>query len=181
MRITDEYSIHRVVINLFEKTRENENESSGVLYADKGGDAMSRKILIISDRDPVRTDNVKTIDIPDSFLEHAHYRFEILVNPCYRDNQNRKLVAIRDDQAILDWFEKKAQLSGFSIDKEALDISQKGLVQFSKKSQKVSLNKALIKGDLTVTDEDLFKKSCSQGIGRAKAFGFGLLQLAINP
>jgi CRISPR system Cascade subunit CasE len=32
-------------------------------------------------------------------------------------------------------------------------------------------------GKLSVTDRELFKKGFQQGLGRAKSFGFGLLQI----
>lgn len=56
LRITDAYSVHRVVYSLFTDTRDEEQKRashpSGILYADKGGDFRSRKILLLANRLP---------------------------------------------------------------------------------------------------------------------------------
>jgi len=50
--------------------------------------------------------------------------------------------------------------------------------QFTKKDNKVIQGRALITGVLSVQDRSLFRKSFQQGIGRGRAFGFGMLQIA---
>lgn len=48
LRVTDPYSVHRVIYSLFpdERTPEQKNahQPAGFLYADKGGDKVSRRI-----------------------------------------------------------------------------------------------------------------------------------------
>jgi len=92
LRVTDDYSLHRVVYSLFEDIRSDEEKHasvpSGFLFADKGGDINNRVILILSDREP-RTPEFGTLEskaVGDAFLEHDHYQFEVLVNPTRRDN-----------------------------------------------------------------------------------------------
>ncbi len=59
LRITDAYSLHRVVYSLYDDIRNPESkatsESSGILYADQGGDYKGRKILMLANRQPMVT------------------------------------------------------------------------------------------------------------------------------
>ena len=90
LKITDMYSLHRVVYSLFPDVRsEHEKQShiqSGIVYADQGGDFHGRKVLIVSDRQPAAHANGQYGDvickpIADSFLSYPRYRFKVQVNP----------------------------------------------------------------------------------------------------
>ena len=56
LRITDLYSLHRVVYSLYDDVRDAEQKSashgSGILFADQGGDFQSRRILMLANRSP---------------------------------------------------------------------------------------------------------------------------------
>ncbi|GAK82816.1 CRISPR-associated protein Cse3 family [Vibrio ponticus] len=56
LKITDTYSLHRVVYSLFNDIRSEEEKrtsiGSGIQWVDKGGDARCRQILMLSDREP---------------------------------------------------------------------------------------------------------------------------------
>ena len=56
LRITDPYSLHRVVYSLYADVRSSEaknaSQSSGILFADQGGDFAGRRILLLADRAP---------------------------------------------------------------------------------------------------------------------------------
>src|SRR5690606_6883771 len=51
LRITDPYSLHRVIYSLYPDVRSEAakaaSEASGILYADQGGDFYGRKILLL--------------------------------------------------------------------------------------------------------------------------------------
>ncbi|MBZ4317317.1 type I-E CRISPR-associated protein Cas6/Cse3/CasE, partial [Mycobacterium tuberculosis] len=69
--------------------------SSGIAYADQGGDFHGRKILIVSDRPPAaKVDGlygeVISKSIPAAFLSHSRYRFQVQVNPVRKDKQTGK-------------------------------------------------------------------------------------------
>ena len=57
LRITDVYSLHRVVYSLYEDVRDAQQKqsstASGILYADQGGDVRGRKILMLANRKPM--------------------------------------------------------------------------------------------------------------------------------
>jgi CRISPR system Cascade subunit CasE len=190
LRITDAYSLHRIVYDLYEDVRTEAEKSksvpSGILYADKGGDWNTRSILLLSNRLP-RTPSygeLKSKPIPADFLKHQDYTFEIFINPTKRDKKSGKTVAITNRDEVMQWFITKAPKSwGFNVKPGCLLVQSIGLKTFKKEEHTVTLGSALLKGQLEVVDYDRFSQSFMQGIGRGRAFGFGLLQIVpiINP
>ena len=192
LRITDAYSIHRVVYSLYENVRDPEenksNESSGILFADQGGDADGRRILMLSNRPPAEKveglyGRIESKEIPEKFLEHSDYRFKIIINPTRREKESGKLKPIRDRTAIADWFVAKAASNwGFEVSFENLQINKIDVLHFSDKNKNdVTISQAHVQGALKVTDTEKFQKSFIHGIGRARSFGCGLLQLVPIP
>lgn len=190
LKLTDPYSIHRVVYGLFEDVRSEQQKqdsvSSGFLFADKGGDARGRQILMLSDREPLRNLNqdygeIRSTGIAHSFLEHETYRFEVIVNPVYRQNATGKIMPVKGRESIAQWFEDRAVSSwGFKVALEQLSVDEVIVKKFNdKKSREVTLAQAHVSGVLSVIDRERFQKSFSLGIGRAKTFGCGLLQVTL--
>lgn len=185
LRVTDAYSVHRVVYDLFADTRDEAQKQaslpSGILYADKGGDFHHRQILLLADRLPNLAPQYGTVDykpITPQFLEHGRYAFEVIVNPTRRDGQSGKLIPVRDRDAITDWFTERATASwGFQVDRERLQVDRLTVQRFTKGGHTVTHGSAVFKGALDVLDQDRFKESFRRGIGRGRAFGFGLLQI----
>lgn len=207
LKIRDAYSLHRIVYDLFTNVHDTANEKR-VLYADKGGEFRNResvrKILILSPCAPNTPQHgeITSKPIPENFLQHNNYGFEVIVNPTKRDNKSGKIVAIRgcaataerkkitDREAITQWFIEKAQRSwGFAVNPATLQIQSISVQDFTKKDERehehsVTQGRAVLKGELTVTNREQFIASFEHGIGRGRAFGFGLLQivpLASNP
>lgn len=180
LRITDPYSVHRAVYGLFADQRSEAQKRShipsGFLYADKGGSRLSRTILFLSDREPCQPScgTVRTKAIPETFLQHNCYAFEVVVNPTKRARSGN-LVPITGRQNIIDWFNSKAQAWGFQCLRT--EIQRVEVQQFKKREHCITLEKASIKGVLKVLDRDTFIRSFQTGLGRGKAFGCGLLQI----
>lgn len=185
LRVTDAYSVHRVVYDLFADARDEAqkqgSQASGILYADKGGDFHHRQILLLADRLPNLSPQHGTVDykpISPQFLDHRRYAFEVVVNPTRRDSQSSKLVAVRGREAIADWFAERAIASwGFRVDRQRLQVDQITVQCFAKSGHTVTHGSAALKGALEVLDQDRFKESFRRGIGRGRAFGFGLMQI----
>ncbi|MDM8545408.1 type I-E CRISPR-associated protein Cas6/Cse3/CasE [Candidatus Venteria ishoeyi] len=184
LKIRDEYSLHRVVYSLFADIRTTEQKqqgaSSGILYADKGGNEKHRTILILTNRNPIVPEfgALNSKKISKVFLSHPDYRFEVIINPAQRNNASRKIVPIKGREAIAAWFIKKAPDSwGFQVNSDNLEISNNHVKRFDKQGHMVTQGYATIKGQLRVTDREQFIKSFQQGIGRGRAFGAGLLQI----
>ncbi len=191
LKITDAYSLHRVVYDLFEDVRSEEekraSKASGILYADKGGDFSHRQILFLANRMPQQPQHGelgKLIPIPDDFLQHERYRFEVTVNPTKREKASKRLVPIRGREAVAEWFMAKAPDAwGFSVDSSSLQVLKLTVREFDKQGHAVTQGQASLQGVLTVTDRSRFITSFQQGIGRGRAFGCGLLQIVpmVNP
>ena len=185
LKIKDAYALHKVVYGLFEDVRsdpeKSAGKSSGILYADKGGDFNTRQILMLSNRKPHETPQfgqVKTNPILTSFTNHAEYAFEITINPVKRDNASGKIIPVKGREEIQQWFMQRASDSyGFKVNPVSIQIEQISVQTFEKSGKTVTHASATIKGQLTVVDRNLFIKSFMQGIGRGKSFGFGLLQI----
>lgn len=188
LRITDPYSLHRVVYSLYEDVRTDEekgaSQTSGILYADQGGDLHSRQILLLADRMPAECidgqyGHVQSKPIADSFLEHDRYRFKVIINPTRRDNASRKLLPVKGREAIGDWFCQRALQSwGFRVSPEHLQVGRVDVLSFKGKQQHpITVAQAHIQGQLEVTNRAQFHNSFARGIGRARTFGCGLLQI----
>ncbi len=190
LKIKDAYGIHRAVYSLFPKI---EGENRDFLYVDKGGDERFRQILILSKRKPITPDfgTVNSKNVPDSFLSHDYYGFEIRLNPTKRDKKSGKTVAVRGDkssgqtdrEALILWFIDKTPGLGFEVvvdqktNTPILEVTDIGVQEFPKDGHKYTHGKATFIGKLKVTHRENFTKSFAEGIGRAKGFGFGLFQI----
>ncbi|NTW50028.1 MAG: type I-E CRISPR-associated protein Cas6/Cse3/CasE [Chlorobiales bacterium] len=185
LRVTDDYSLHRVVYSLFEDVRSDEEKQSsvpsGFLFADKGGDAKGRQILILSDRPPLQPEHGELVSRPvlDEFLQHSFYKFEVTLNPTRKENKSGRRVPIKTREAVAAWFGGKSLASwGFSVDPAQLDVRMLPVMQFKKQDDlTVTHGAARVSGMLRVENRDLFIESFKKGLGRGRAFGFGLLQI----
>lgn len=186
LKITDAYSLHRVVYSLFDDVRSEEEKhasiSSGIQWVDKGGDTRCRQVLMLSNRAPKQHLNhehgeVVTKRLPEGFLDHNTYRFEVVVNPGRRDNQSKKIVPVKGREEIAQWFISRAQASwGFTVSALQLQVDHIRVLEFEAK-HRVTLQQAKLSGYLTVRDPEAFAHSVANGIGRGRSFGCGLLQI----
>ena len=188
LRMTDAYSLHRVVFSLFpdvrSETEKNSHIQSGILYADQGGDVHGRKVLIVSDRQPMEQidgqfGEVICKPISSSFLNYPRYHFKVQVNPVRKDKKSGNRVAVKGRADTSSWFIQRAASSwGFEVDPQFLQVDTFEVMQFKDKAgRQVTIGKAYIQGQLTVTNPQQFYNSFKNGIGKGRAFGCGLLQI----
>lgn len=184
LKMSDSYSIHRVVYDLFDDIRTDTQKiasnSSGILYAENGGDRNGYNILILTNRKPNQPKHgeIESKVIVDGFLKHKQYRFEVVVNPTKRDIKTKKTVAVRGENAIIEWFVQRGLNQwGFDTHLASLQINNVSVQTFIKKANQVTLGTATLRGVLNVIDQEKFIKSFQNGVGRGRAFGFGLLQI----
>ncbi|MBN8714636.1 MAG: type I-E CRISPR-associated protein Cas6/Cse3/CasE [Xanthomonadales bacterium] len=186
--VTDPYSLHRVVYGLYPDVRDDAgkagHEPSGILHADQGGDFHGRRILLLADRPPADHaeggfGEVRSKVIPIDFLDHARYRFKVIVNPTRRDSASRKLLPVKGRDAVAAWFAERGPASwGFRIDLQHLQVDRIDVLRFRDKAQRdVTLAQAHVQGQLDVIDRERFRHSFASGIGRGRSFGCGLLQV----
>jgi CRISPR system Cascade subunit CasE len=117
------------------------------------------------------------------------WRFRLQANPVHSVKNAKNTpdrgkvyahVAVEHQQ---NWLRKKAPLCGFAIvkdekDQELFDVIQSEHLRFKRQNENVTLGIATFEGVLRVTEEEKFVKALTEGIGRAKAYGCGLLTIA---
>lgn len=188
LKIDSVYSLHKAVYSLFPDVRSEEEKKaskpSGFLYADQGGDYKSRKILLLSDREPAtqvdgQYGEVQSKEVSPDFLLHDTYRFKVVVNPTRRDSASRKLLPVKGREDIAQWFMERATTSwGFNLLPARLQVDNTDVMVFEGKAgRQVTLAQAQVQGVLQVKDRQQFIQSFRQGVGRGRAFGCGLLQI----
>lgn len=173
LKLSDPYTIHKFVYSLFPGDKRN------FIYYDQGGNWQYRKILILSEVQPTLPSfgKIESKYVPPSFLRHKSYAFQVLLNPVEQPEGKKNKSPVVGKGPLYNWFLKKQSDWGFSADPVSLEILTEGVQIIENKGRKIVHNRAEFRGILQVTNYDLFHHSFSKGIGRAKAFGFGLLQL----
>ncbi len=127
-------------------------------------------------------------------------RFRLRANPTKRISKNNKdqaaqwhgkRIEIRHEREQLEWLERKAEQSGFRLLQVQIGedtITDVQVAQLAKQQgrdrhsgQHLRFGVALFEGHLEVYDSTQFLASLQNGIGSAKAYGFGLLSIANMP
>lgn len=108
------------------------------------------------------------------------WQFKLKANPVRsvkeKDAAGRgKVVAHVTPEQQKQWLIKRAEECGFSISPHTFDVVHTHWMKFNKGGCEVTLRAATFEGVLTVTDAARFKEALLLGIGRAKAYGCGLL------
>ncbi|MCR4415474.1 MAG: type I-E CRISPR-associated protein Cas6/Cse3/CasE [Thermoguttaceae bacterium] len=127
------------------------------------------------------------------FAPAERLRFRLLANPTRRlraDSREKdgipvaarwvgKRVPVPADQ-LFDWLARRAAASAsFSVDAEStLVVPGYVYVNWTRDKKGYRLRSARYDGFLTVTDPVRFRQTLVEGVGPAKAFGFGLLSVA---
>jgi len=117
------------------------------------------------------------------FFEGDSFYFRLLGNPTIRRKQpdgKSKRVGLYAPEAQQDWLKRKADQGGFKI--LGVQLRDFGLIESRKRKNNetfvIKHQAVQFDGLLKITDTDKFNKTIKNGIGSAKAFGFGLLSLA---
>lgn len=82
------------------------------------------------------------------------------------------------------WLKARAQEHGFALDMDKFDVVHSEWLRFRKAGNRgceVRLKVAEFEGLLTITDVEQFSAVLTQGLGRAKAYGCGLLTVLRCP
>ena len=116
------------------------------------------------------------------------WRFRLCANPVrssFREKDDAsgrgKVFAHVTQDQQRQWLLARAEACGFSLEEDAFDVVHTQWFKFSKGTdgnRKVTLRTAAFEGILTIYDLERFKQTLLSGIGRAKAYGCGLLTVA---
>ncbi len=119
----------------------------------------------------------------DKMTEGSVWRFRLRANPTYsvmeKEGSRGKIHPHVTAEQQLKWLVDKSAKCGFSIQSDdgklGAEIVQREMKKFQRESRYVTLSVVTFEGVLKVTDEELFRNAMINGIGRAKAYGCGLL------
>lgn len=109
------------------------------------------------------------------------YRFRLTANPTRsvpnKEKEKRgKVLACITTEHQKNWLIDRSAKNGFSVTDDSFDVVQSRWLRFFKKeSRTVSLLSVTYEGVLEVTDADLFRTALTNGMGRGKAYGMGML------
>lgn len=113
----------------------------------------------------------------------SFWHFRLTANPIIskRNKEGRSTVYNhKTPEQQKNWLKNRAEKHGFVLTETSFDVVQNKWYQFKKRrndSEYVSLFGATFEGRLQVTDRDLFIKTLTEGIGKEKAYGMGLLTI----
>ncbi|NLO07862.1 MAG: type I-E CRISPR-associated protein Cas6/Cse3/CasE [candidate division WS1 bacterium] len=106
--------------------------------------------------------------------------FRLRANPVKREKESGRRQGLLQEEEQRAWLERQGERSGFRVVR--CHVIPEGLQEFLRRSngdeRKVTLLSVRFEGLLQVTDPDALGAAVRDGIGPAKAFGFGLLSLA---
>ncbi|TRW27981.1 type I-E CRISPR-associated protein Cas6/Cse3/CasE [Criibacterium bergeronii] len=116
----------------------------------------------------------------DKLKQNQKMKFRITLNPVITKSMGKGNRGIAQPQLKIKDQEKflldRAEKNGFRIKQGEFLITQRGTEKFEKKGQKsVDLVKAVYEGTLEIINVELFKQTLINGIGKKKAYGFGLM------
>lgn len=117
------------------------------------------------------------------------WRFRLRANPVHsvkpagglkdpESTQRGKVYAHVTVQQQEQWLMDRAEKYGFKLQEGSFRVVQREVRQFRRQRHPVTLGIATFEGVLEVADATLFRRALTSGIGRAKAYGCGLLTLA---
>lgn len=116
----------------------------------------------------------------DILRNNQEYRFRLSANPVYsikQENGKRgKIVPHITIAQQEEWLKKKSEKIGFALGD--FSIVRRDIKKFVRQNKYVTLSIVEYEGVLKITDAEIFRKTVTQGIGRAKSYGCGLLTLA---
>lgn len=158
----------------------------------------SQPYLLILSAEPLQTEKleaqfgypgekaqVKSYEVLLNHIEiNTRWCFRLTANPTFSKLESEgtgrgKVMSHVSAHYQIQWLEKKAAANGFRLDGDSVKIVHTDWKRFRKEKSEspVTLKSVTFEGVLTVTDPELFRKALTEGIGRGKAYGMGLLTI----
>jgi len=116
------------------------------------------------------------------------WRFRLRANPVRSSSKEKdpisgrgKVFAHVTTEQQKQWLLSRAKNCGFLLNENEFDVVYTEWKKFNKgidRSHEVSLRVSDFEGKLTIADVEIFKKVLLSGLGRAKAYGCGMMTIA---
>lgn len=118
----------------------------------------------------------------EQMTEGSVWRFRLRANPTHavmNGGTRGKVMPHITVEQQLKWLLDKSESCGFSIQSTegnpCVEVVQRETKRFQREGKMVTLSVVTFEGILKVTDPERFRQAMACGIGRAKAYGCGLL------
>lgn len=127
------------------------------------------------------TGEVKSYDhFLDSLKGDEKMRFRVVLNPVISVSQGiGKRGMIKPHITVehqIKYLMDRAEKNGFSLKEEEFSVVERGYITVRKEKQpSIHLVKAVYEGILTIKDRALFRRTLIDGMGKKKAYGFGMM------
>ena len=115
------------------------------------------------------------------------WQFRLKANPVHSSmgdkdklkNRGRLFAHVTHNQQKA-WLRERSEKNGFILNDDGYNVVKTEWVKFRKgnSKDKVTIKCATFEGFLTITDVETFVRALTNGIGRSKAYGCGLLSIA---
>lgn len=127
----------------------------------------------------------------DPFLDQLsigqQWRFRLKANPTKsigsrKHGKRGQRIPITNQSEQIDWLERQASRLGFHIPINRLEVPEvivrdSGPISFMRKERQVTLRSVIFDGFLAIDNPNQLRKALTDGIGRARGYGFGLMTL----
>lgn len=118
-----------------------------------------------------------------SIYEGLRAQFRVTLNPVIavrqdEEGQRGRVMPHVTYEQQMQFLRDRSEKNGFQLKEGEYTIIERGYVPFKKSGQRdIRLSKATYQGVLTVTDKSSFQKTLTQGFGKKKAYGFGMMTI----
>lgn len=185
-RFTDAYAWHRAVWEAF--PAEAGTPRDFLLRVDRRGGQF--ELLVLSPRPPklLPWGTWETKTIPERFFSFRRYAFSLRANPTQmrvvrkpdgNRRKNGRRTGIFKPHELRAWITRKLEAAGCRLEQLAFDPPVRE--HFYRKGRRGTHLRVDFRGILRVVDRQAFRQAVQNGIGRARAFGFGMLLLRPLP
>jgi len=114
-----------------------------------------------------------------SLTDGQRVSFRLTANPVRavkQDEQRGKVYPHITAEKQLEYLGKRAEKLGFSLLDNDYRIVQRDFPELKKKDGKnVKLARAIYEGNLTIENPEIFRNTLTEGVGKEKAYGFGMM------
>lgn len=113
---------------------------------------------------------------PFTPLTKGEIRYQIVVNPVRRNARTRKQYVLTNPVDVEEWWRQRATNIGLDVNSYPVKVIESGRDSFRKSdNHPVTISTSKIAGTARIMDADLFAKATASGVGKARAYGCGLL------
>jgi CRISPR system Cascade subunit CasE len=177
--INDIYKLHQLVMSVFPDSinREQSNILFRAVNQDDGSWSVIVRSTIAPSRPILSVENWRSKGFEAFFPIGQVYAFDLLANAVRSEpaggNKRGRMVGIVKPEEQLEWLQQRSQRHGFEI--EQATVLESKVIRSNHKN--IVLSTARFVGTLKALDPALLLEAYSKGVGRAKAFGCGMLSL----